>query len=321
MLFSGGSIIVGGAARTDLIAPDRTDELTRKQYRTLRESFAPLPDETLLYPTHGGGSFCSTGAGGERNSTLGKERASNPALAVVDEDEFVRWFPATFPAVPAYYFRMRAFNQAGPRLRANVPQPRALSPDDFEQASQHALIIDVRPMDEYAAGHIRGSLSIPFRDVYPVWLGWLVPANTELLFVLGDVPVERVLDESMLVGYESFAGWLKGGLPAWLVARNVVQSTAMTSGSDARQFVRDGALAIDVREPSEVQAGTIDGARTIPLGELSARLGEVPKDRPLVVYCGHGERASTGVSLLERAGFKQLTNLDGGYDAWTNAVD
>jgi rhodanese-related sulfurtransferase len=74
-----------------------------------------------------------------------------------------------------------------------------------------------------------------------------------------------------------------------------------------------------VREPSEVEAGTIAGARTIPLGELSARLGDVPKGRPLVIYCGHGERASTGVSLLERAGFTELINLNGGYDAWQSA--
>lgn len=316
MLFSGGSMIVGGAARTDLIAPELTDELTRKQFHSLHDAFAGLPDETLLYPTHGGGSFCSAGAGGERSSTLGQERATNPALAVTDEDEFTRWFPATFPAAPAYYFRMRAFNQAGPRLRADVPQPRGLPPDDFDRSSQHALIIDVRPMGEYAAGHIHGSLSIPFRDVYPVWLGWLVPANASLLFVLGDAPLEQVLDESMLIGYERFAGWLKGDLRAWQNVGKALQSIELVSGSEARSLVRDGAIAIDVREPSEVQTGTIDGARTIPLGLLDERLGSVPTDRPLVVYCGHGERASTGVSLLERAGFTQLANLDGGYDAW-----
>lgn len=321
VLFSGGSIIVGGAARTDLISPERTEELTRKQHHTLREAFASLPDETLLYPTHGGGSFCSAGAGGERWSTLGRERADNPALGVTDEDDFVRWFPTTFPAAPDYFFRMRAFNQAGPRLRADIPQAAALSPDEFEKASRQALVIDVRSKEEYARGHIARSLSIPFRDVYPVWLGWLVSPEMELLFVLGGAPIERVTDESLLVGYERFAGWLGGDLQGWRAAGKPVEGHALIEAQEARRLLRDGAVALDVREASEVQAGRVDDAIAIPLGELGARVAEVPRDRPIVVYCGHGERASTGVSLLERAGFTQLMNLDGGFDGWQSAAD
>ncbi|HWO93433.1 MAG TPA: MBL fold metallo-hydrolase, partial [Dehalococcoidia bacterium] len=116
-LFSGGSLIVGGAARTDLITPEMTEPLTRAQFRTLHKAFGHLPDETELYPTHGGGSFCSVGGTSSSTSTLGEERRSNPLLAMDDEEEFVRSWPATFPAAPAYFFRMRAFNQAGPRLR------------------------------------------------------------------------------------------------------------------------------------------------------------------------------------------------------------
>ncbi|MCH8850425.1 MAG: MBL fold metallo-hydrolase, partial [Chloroflexi bacterium] len=133
-LFSGGSLIVGGAARTDLIAPEQTASLTRAQFRSVTEAFASLPDETLLFPTHGGGSFCSTGAGGERTSTLGRERATNPLLDWDDEGEFVRWFPTTFPATPAYFFRMRPINQRGPRLRESIAMPPALAPDEFERA-------------------------------------------------------------------------------------------------------------------------------------------------------------------------------------------
>ncbi|MEX1253280.1 MAG: rhodanese-like domain-containing protein [Dehalococcoidia bacterium] len=321
VLFSGGSIIVGGAARTDLISPERTEELTRKQYRTLREAFSALPDETLLYPTHGGGSFCSAGAGGERSSTLGEQRSDNPALAAIDEDEFVRWFPATFPAAPDYFFRMRAFNQAGPRLRAEIATAKPLSPDDFERLSRQGLIIDVRTMEEYARAHIPGSLSIPFRDVYPVWLGWLVSPETDLLFVLGDVPLEDVTDESLLVGYERFAGWLQGNVPAWQAAGKPMQDHSLVDASQAQRLLADGAVALDVREPTEVRAGRVDDAIAIPLGELAARIEEVPKDRPVIVYCGHGERSSTGVSLLERAGLSDLMNLDGGYDAWQRAAD
>lgn len=319
ILFSGGSIIVGGAARTDLLAPELTDSLTRAQFHTLRDAFASLPDETLLYPTHGGGSFCSAGAGGERTSTLERERAQNPALAVDDEEEFVRWFPQTFPAAPDYFFRMRAFNQAGPRLRIEIPEPPALSPDSFERAAQQATVVDVRSKEEYARGHIPGSLSIAFRDVYPVWLGWLLPLASVLLFVLDGVPLERVVDESLLVGYESFAGWLEEGFAGWERAGRPVAASSLVSAEAARRTLLDGAVALDVREPSEVLGGRIRGALAVPLGVLQERARDLPKDRPIVVYCGHGERASTAASMLERAGIRDVMNLDGGFDAWREA--
>ncbi len=147
-LFSGGSLIVGGAARTDLISKEMTEPLTRQQFRTLHQAFSHLPDETVLFPTHGGGSFCSTGAGGERTSTLGRERRENPVLAVDDEGEFLRWFPTTFPAVPDYFFRLRALNQAGPRLRKDVPEPRPLEAGDFALRQRKAVVIDARGKEE-----------------------------------------------------------------------------------------------------------------------------------------------------------------------------
>ena len=137
-LFSGGSLIVGGAARTDLIAPEMTDSLTHSMFRTLKTAFTSLPDETLLFPNHGGGSFCSAVPGADRTSTLGLERRQNAVLAVENEDEFVRWFPTTFPAIPAYFFRMRPINQEGPRLRERIAPSPPLQPNAFDAALQPA---------------------------------------------------------------------------------------------------------------------------------------------------------------------------------------
>lgn len=321
LLFSGGSLIVGGAARTDLIAPDQTTALTRAQYRTLHDAFDGLPDDTMLYPTHGGGSFCSAGGGGERTSTLGRERATNPLLQMTDEAAFTRWFPSTFPAAPAYFFRLRPVNQRGPRPRRDIVLPPALTPAEFAAAAREALVIDVRAKEAYAAGHIPGALSNAFRDAYATWLGWLVQPETALLFVTDDdVALERVIDESLLVGYERFAGWLAGGMSGWHAAGLPVKTGELVSATTARRLLLDGAIALDVREPSEVGAGAIAGARRAPLGTLAQRLDELPKDRPIVAYCGHGERSATALSLLERAGWAgPLVNLDGGYGAWQEA--
>jgi hydroxyacylglutathione hydrolase len=319
-LYSGGSLIVGGAGRTDLIGPDVTDALTRAQFRSIREAFAVLPDETLLYPTHGGGSFCSTGPGSARTSTLGLERRTNPLLAWSDEDEFVHWFPTSFPAVPDYFFRMRAINQAGPRLRQEVADPAPLAPGEFDRAARNgALIVDTRQQADFMAVHIPGALAIPFRDVYATWLGWLVPPDTPLLFVTGDEPLATVLDESLLVGYERFAGYLEGGMGAWEGAGLPVTQAALCDAVDGRRALAAGAVAVDVREPDEYLAGHIPNALHIPLGALQRRLGEVPAGVPLLTYCGHGERSATGLSILERAGFGPLSNLDLGTEGWTAA--
>ena len=318
-LFSGGSLIVGGAARTDLISPDMTEQLTRSQYRTLKSAYTRLSDDTLLYPTHGGGSFCSAGRGGERSSTstLGVERTTSPLLAIDDEDEFARWFPTTFPATPSYYSRMRAFNQAGPRLRRDIPAPPTLSPFAFDERRKQAIIIDTRPVDQYLESHIVGSLSDAFRDAYAVWLGWVVPADAELLFVVDDgMSIDWVVDESLLVGYERFGGTLDGGLPAWSEAGLPVETVPMIDAAAAGRMLIDGGIAVDVREPDEYAAGHIEGALHIPLGSLSSRVGEVPRDRPIVTYCGHGERSTTAVSILERAGIPMLSNLERGIGAW-----
>jgi hydroxyacylglutathione hydrolase len=318
-LFSGGSLIVGGAARTDLISPQLTEPLTRAQYRTLRFAFSSLSDETFLFPTHGAGSFCSLGATDRRVSTLGEEGTHNPLLFLEDEEEFVQWFPSTFPAAPSYFYRTRPINQAGPRLHREIAMPAPLSPEEFDLMRQRALVIDVRSMAEYTETHISGSLSNTFRGVYATWLGWLVPRETPLLFVTGDVPVEQVVDESLLVGHESFAGWLAGGMEAWVASGRPVQQARLVDALQARKALLEGAISLDVREQREFDSGHIEDAIHIPLGTLEQRLGDLPQDRPILVYCGHGERSATGLSILERAGLGPLLNLDGGFGAWREA--
>jgi rhodanese-related sulfurtransferase len=297
-----------------------TESLTRAQYRTLRRAFSDLPDETVLYPTHGGGSFCSTGAGGERTSTLGRERAENPLLSLTDEDEFARWFPTTFPAVPDYFFRLREVNRRGPRLRREIPPPRALDPEEFAERRASAVVIDARGMVDYAEGHIPGSLNNTLRDVYAVWLGWLVPEDTELLFVVdSETDIESLVEESMLVGYERFGGWLHGGVAAWQSSGRKLATTDIVGAREARDRLAEGAAALDVREPNEFALGHIEGALNVPLGSLGEELTRIPHDRPLVVNCGHGERASTAISMLEAAGWRDLINLNGGIGAWASS--
>jgi rhodanese-related sulfurtransferase len=214
---------------------------------------------------------------------------------------------------------MRAFNQAGPRLRRYVQPPPALAPAEFNDMRHDAVVIDTRPIGAYATAHIPRSISIAFRDVFAVWLGWLLPEDATLLFVAGETPVERLIDESLLVGYERFAGVLDGDLRAWEDAGLPVAAAGLIDAAKTRRALLDGASALDVREPDEYAAGHITGAMHVPLGQLADRVEEVSRDRPIVAYCGHGERAATAISLLERSGRTALLNLDGGIEAWIDA--
>ena len=252
-------------------------------------------------------------------STLGEERANNPLLAFESEEDFLQWFPGTFSRVPSYFFRMRPINRAGPRLRRDISRPLALPPAEFARLREEAVVIDVRSLAEYSAGHIPGSLSNTFRGVYPIWLGWLVPGDAALLFVTGDVPLDQIIEESQLVGYERFAGWLDGGLEAWAASGRPVQQMPLLDGWQAREALLEGAVALDVREPNEVAAGYIEGSVNIPLGSIEERLDQLPTDRPILAYCGHGERSATALSLLERSGFSRLLNLNGGVNGWVEA--
>ncbi len=319
-LFSGGALIVGSAARTDLLSPQMTEPLTRDLFRTLKNAFSSLADDTSLYPTHGAGSFCSAAAGSKRTSTLGEERAHNPVFRIHDEDAFVSWFPTTFPSgTPAYFTWMRPINQTGARLRSEITFPPRLSPDDFDAARSQALVIDLRPSSEYAEAHIPGAVNIAFREAYSTWLGWLIKRETSILFVLGNAPIEEIVDESLVVGYEHFAGWLDGGMEAWMDSGGPVEQTRLVDADLARKALLDGAAALDVREPEEFVAGHIEGAINLPLGSLEQNLDRIPKDRPVVTICGVGDRSSTAASMLERAGTKQILNLSGGIEAWKEA--
>ena len=281
VLFSGGALIVGGAARTDLSGPELTERLTRHAFETLQHAFADLPDETPLMPTHGSGSFCSTGSGTEHTSTLGEERATNPLLSMSDHTFMESW-PATFPRTPAYFSRMREVNWAGPRLRTDIEMPRPLAPKAFADAASEpgSIVVDVRDPGSYAEAHGEGALAIPFRDSFPTWLGWLVPADARLLLVLGDDPLDDVVDACALVGFERFAGYLDGGIEAWREAGLPVRSLPAIGAEDTVPWLQMGAQPLDVREPDELERGTVAGAVSVPLGDLPQAAGTLPTGRP-----------------------------------------
>ncbi len=312
--FTGGSLIVGSAARTDLLGADRAGQLARAQYRSLRR-LAALPDATAVWPTHGAGSFCSAPPGAARVTTIGAEKAANPLLAAPDEDAFARALLASLGSYPAYFARLAEVNRRGPALIAAAPGLALLTPAGVRSlADRGGWVVDVRPVADFAAGHIPGAVSIPLRDQFATWLGWLVPDGVPLGFVLaaGQDPAE-VAWQALKIGYEDLAGQLAGGMAAWLASGGPAERTELVTA--ARMDCR---AVLDVRQDGEYAAGHVPGAVHVELGDLPARIQAVPAG--VVVMCGHGERAMTAASLLQRAGQHGLAVLDGGAGDWAAAT-
>ena len=307
-LFSGGSLLVGAVARTDLIAPDQTESLARQLWRSLHERILTLPDDLPVYPTHGAGSFCSAPAGGDRTTTIGAEKRANPLLAAPDEHAFVKLLLEGLGAYPPYFLRLREVNRRGPIVfGADDPVLSRLSADEVRaRLASGALVIDTRAVEAFAAGHIAGSLSIPLRDVFATWVGWLVPADTPIVFVVDDAAAAvHAAIEARKVGYEQLVGIVR--VEAWdePLARIALLPADRVDGT-----------IVDVRQRSEYDTGHIPGALHVELGDVGRTT--VPSG-PVAVMCGHGERAMSAASMLERAGHNDVTVLTGGPDDWSRA--
>ncbi|GIH95618.1 rhodanese-like domain-containing protein [Planobispora siamensis] len=311
-VFSGGSLIVGSAARTDLSGAERTEALARAQYRSLRR-LAELPDEAALWPTHGAGSFCSAPPGAERTSTIGTEKATNPLLRTADEDAFVAALLGGLGSFPPYFLHLPEANRRGPAIMTGAP---ALTPLDAETVgglrAGGAVVVDVRPARAFAAAHITGAISIPLRAQFASWLGWLLDPATPYVIVRDPAQdAAEIAWQAAKIGYEACAGELTGGMSAWT---GPAQSIGLV-GADRL----DGTHVLDVRQDAEYASGHVPGALHIELGALPARAGDVPGG-PVTVMCGHGERAMTAASLLQRTGHRDLRVLEGGPDDWAEAT-
>jgi glyoxylase-like metal-dependent hydrolase (beta-lactamase superfamily II)/rhodanese-related sulfurtransferase len=313
-LFSGGSLLVGAVARTDLMSPERTEDLARSLWRSLHERVLSLPDDLAVYPTHGAGSFCSTTAGAQRVTTIGAEKRQNPLLAARDEDTFVRLLLSGFGSYPPYFLRMRKLNRRGPDVYGRA-QPD-LSPLDVSKVrlllEEGAQLIDARPVGGYATGHIPGSLSIPLRAQFATWLGWLADPARPLVFLLDDSQDRsEVVRQALNIGYENLAGEIGGGIDAWRAAGEPVGQMSLVDATDVTGPV------LDIRQDAEYEAGHVPGASHIELGALSN--GAAVRG-PVTVMCGHGERAMTGASLLRAHGVTDVTVAVGGPRDWSDAT-
>jgi len=244
-LFSGGSLLVGSAGRSDLLGLDRATQLARLQFESLRR-LASLPDDVAICPTHGAGSFCSIGPAGPATSTIGAERLTNPTLKPDNAESFVEAQLANLRPFPTYYGRMGGINASGPAPFDYRPPPElsatalAALPDDVE-------IVDARRLGAFLQGHIPRAFGIAWRTDFPTWVGWLLPFAAPLALVLDeDEPVEEVVVSLARIGFDDVQGFIRG-MTEWIEEGRPVTTEATFDG----ETLPDSIQVLDVRAPGE----------------------------------------------------------------------
>ncbi|MGH3649895.1 MAG: rhodanese-like domain-containing protein, partial [Acidimicrobiia bacterium] len=298
-VFSGGSLLVGSAGRSDLLGPERAETLARLQHGSVHR-LARLPAHTSLYPTHGEGSFCTTSAARRLDSTIGEEVKSNPVLAYGDEDAFVKGELSGLVPYPSYYHRMGPLNLVG------LPEPRLEMPF-LATVPEGVTVVDARPMEHYAAGHLPGALGIELRDSFGTWVGWLTEQDTPLALVLEEgQDSEEAMRQLARVGYDDVRGVLRPS-PAQRSRIATVDLDGFVAG------LEDDVQVLDVRAPDEWEAGVVPDSILSYLPDLVVQTpAGLDRHRPVWVMCASGLRAMTAASILEGRGFEPIVLVGAG---------
>lgn len=322
-LFSGGALMVGGAARTDLLGQDLAEPLARDLYHTLHHTLLALPDHVSVYPTHGAGSFCAVPASSDRTTTIGRERTRNALAFPQTEDEFVARALSGLPSYPVYYKEMRPINRRGPDVLGGVPELKPLTPREVHHYVElGAAVLDIRPRRFFAAGHIPGAYGIQSDAPLVTWAGWLIPFGTPLM-LLSESPADHefAVRQLIRIGYDRLLGYLAGGMEAWAAADMPIATVNAISTAELWERLRGGErlAVLDVRQDSEWQAGHIPGAIHIENGRLPYDDLPLPTDRPIAVQCARGSRSMAAISVLSRRGYRDLLQVEGGIGAWEEA--
>jgi hydroxyacylglutathione hydrolase len=321
-VLTGDTLFIGDVGRPDLSKTHTPQELAGLMYDSLHNKLLTLPDDVLVYPAHGAGSLCGRNMRAERSSTIGTERLTNYALQIKTRDEFIRQMTSNLPARPDYFLEDAAINRAGAIPLTELPELKAVSAPELETMLEGgATALDVRPGDQFAAGHVPGSVNIPLSGQFASWAGAVLGLSARPVLI-ADTAEQMAEARVRLarVGIEDLSGYLEGGLDGWRRAGFALQQVPQITVQDLDSRLHGGTLhVLDVRREGEWEGGHIEGAEWYPLDRFKASLPPIEKKQALAVHCKGGYRSIIACSLLQRAGYDNIVNVIGGFDAWEQA--
>jgi glyoxylase-like metal-dependent hydrolase (beta-lactamase superfamily II)/rhodanese-related sulfurtransferase len=320
-VLTGDTLFIGDVGRPDLSAGHTPRELAAMLYDSLHHKLLKLPDSVEVYPAHGAGSLCGRQMSTERRSTIGEQRVRNYALQPGSKAEFVALVTAELPERPDYFAADVEINRSGaPGLYELLPVPGMKPLMAAARQTMGTVILDTRPAVQFGAAHVPGSIHIDLAGQFASWAATLLGLDQEIVLVAEDL--ERLKEARVRlarVGIEKVIGYVSDGIEGWIKAGLAVKETPQIPVQDLARLASEEPEKIqivDVRRPAEWEEAHIPSARLKPLHKLSSMLEDLDPARLTLVHCKSGYRSSIATSLLERAGFKQIINVTGGFDAW-----
>ena len=324
-VLTGDSLFIGDVGRPDLvnIGDSSTTDLARAMYHSIHDKLFKLPDEVTVMPAHGAGSSCGKNLSTELTSTIGEQRRTNPSVQPMSEDTFVELITHGQPAAPAYFSVDAAMNKrVHPLLNQSRKIPE-LSPAQIRKALEDGVrVLDARSVDEFAAGHLRGSVNVGFDGRFAETGGMVADIGEPIALIAYPGEEQEAALRLARVGSDNAIGYLTvdhdGVFPDEL--SDLVRTAPRITPAELEGLLaEDAVVLVDIRNQGEVEQGRIPGSVHIPLAQLRARLDLLPTDRLIVVHCAVGWRSSVAASLLRAQGFDNVADLAGGYNAWVDA--
>ncbi|HWQ19894.1 MAG TPA: MBL fold metallo-hydrolase [Methanotrichaceae archaeon] len=318
IVFTGDTLFAGEVGRIDLLGMDKAPEMAGLIYDSIFDKLLPLGDEVLVCPAHGAGSVCGESIAERLWTTIGIERMHNPRLQYKSRDEFVAGLLKSQPERPPYFTRMETLNLEGAPILGRLPLPSPVSAGEFEDLAKQAFILDTRMELSFASGHVPGAQSI-WHDGLASFEGWFVPYDRPVLLVNETNDTKEVTRILTREGYDNLAGALSGDMLSWHMSGLGSASIKTITVQELYMLMGGGEpiLVLDVRSHEELSKdGSMPGALHIHITQLPERLNEVPRKKPIYVFCGSGLRSMIGASFLQRNGWTDLTVILGGMSAW-----
>ncbi len=304
-VFSGGSLLVGSAGRPDLLGPERAETLARLQHQSLHR-LAALPGDVELLPTHGEGSFCTSSGAGIYTSTIADQVRDNPLLQLAGPDEMAKEMLRLPMPIPGFYRYMGPTNTLGVKPMPEVTKP-VLTGEELNRDELH--VVDMRPRERQAAGMVPGSVGIEMGIDFGSWAGWLVPYDEPVAIVADhDQDAREAVTQLAQIGFDNVVG-VADDLPADAFGAGFT----LVDIDEARRLVADDVQVLDVRMPSELEQVRLPGAVERFVADLftDAVPETLDPQKPVLVACASGRRASIAGSRLVADGYADVRVLNG----------
>ncbi|MGA8248773.1 MAG: MBL fold metallo-hydrolase [Nocardioides sp.] len=320
-VLTGDALFIGDVGRPDLLASigSTAEELGRQLYDSIQHKLMRLPDEVRVFPAHGAGSACGKNLSTQLQSTIGQQRLSNYACQPMSVESFLEVVTEGQPAAPEYFVYDAILNRSNRDVLASDRELPQLSPQGaLEARAQGAVLVDTRESHDFAAGHLAGSINIPADGRFAETAGMVLTPDQRFVVVATPGDEQEVATRLARIGFDHTIGYLPAADSAFLeVESDLVRSSRLTPRTLSDLLAtEDPPWVLDVRNPGELDAGTIPGSAHIPLAELARRIHEVPVDRAVVTYCASGWRSSVAASFLRHQGLSDASDLAGGFGAW-----